>query len=167
MHEVQIERQVLGAFIKDDSTHDYLDRVQEDDFISRFHQEVFKAIKLMHIKKTSIDMVTVAEKLIGKYSLSDLIDLTNTVVTTATIEGDIKALKNVSNRRKLSNKAALIAEMAKDHSLEFEEIQNNALKEIEELEVVASVDVISLKEATLESIDLITDRYKQRDDKSY
>ncbi len=163
--DLQIECQIIGCFIIDAATHDFINHLKEDDFIDTTNQRIFKAISDLSMEHKEINLFTVYEK--SQVPISHLTDITEAVATTSTIESDIKVLKNKSNRRKLIQKANKIIEMAKDNEIDIETIKNNAMKEIDELESIVDDDVVTLKQGMLETVELLGDRYENRGDKSY
>ena len=163
--DLRIEYHIIGSFIIDAATHDFINYLKEDDFVDTTNQRIFKAILDLSMEHKEINLFTVHEK--SQVPISHLADITGTVATTSTIESDIKVLKNKSNRRKLIQKANKIIEMAKDNEIDIETIKNNAMKEIDELESIIDDDVVTLKQGMLETTELLENRYKNRGDKSY
>ena len=163
--DLEIECQIIGSFLIDSATHDFIDRLKADDFIETTNQRIFKAITELHAEHNNIDIFTVHEK--SQVPISHLVDITNLIASTSTIESNIKVLKNKSNRRKLIQKANKIIEMAKDNETDIETIKNNALKEIEEIGDIVDNEVVTLKQGMFETVELLEKRYDNRDDKSY
>ena len=163
--DLEIECQIIGSFLIDSATHDFINRLKADDFIEATNQRIFKAIAELHAEHNNIDIFTVHEK--SQVPISHLADITSLIASTSTIESNIKVLKNKSNRRKLIQKANKIIEMAQDQEADIETIKNNALKEIEEIEDIVDNEVATLKEGMLETIARLEERYKNKDDKSY
>ena len=101
-----LEYQVLGSFISDKSTHDYIDKLNIEDFIDTTSKTVFAAIEILKARKENIDIFTVNKQ--SKVSVTIIGKLTETVITTANIDSNVKVLKDKSNRRKLIQKANII-----------------------------------------------------------
>ncbi len=160
-----LEYQVLGSFISDKSTHDYIDKLNVEDFIDTTSKTVFAAIEILKARKENIDIFTINKQ--SKVSVTIIGKLTETVITTANIDSNVKVLKDKSNRRKLIQKANIILEMVKDTSKDIGDIKNDALKEIQELEDVVDEGVVTLSQAMLETQNLLDTRYENKDDKSY
>lgn len=163
--DLQLEYQIIGSFINDNSTHDFVSRLKEDDFLDPTCRKLLNTIKTLKEKNMEVSMFTLHER--SKVPISLIGKITATIATTATIESDCKLLKDKSNRRKLRQKANLILKMADDTTKEISEIKNDALQEIQELEEVIDEEVISLSRAMLETTFLLDERYKNKDDKSY
>lgn len=159
---LELEYQVIGSFINDSSTHDYINKLKEDDFTDPACRKIFNAMQNMQSEE--INIFSLYEK--TNIPASQIAQITATIATTTTIEYDCKVLKDRSNRRKLKNKARKIFEMAKDKEKDISEIKNNALQEIHELEDVIDEEVITLRQAMLETSKELDDRYKEKDDKS-
>lgn len=160
-----LECEIIGSFINDSSTHEYLHRLKEDDFLDDTNRKLFKTLLQLQSKKEDINIFTLHDK--SKISISQISNITAIISTTANIEPNIKLLKDKSNRRKLVQKANLIINMAKDTSKDIGEVKNDALREIEELEDVISEEVITLSKAMVETTLILDDRYLNKDDKSY
>ncbi len=163
--DLEIECQIIGSFLIDSATHDFINHLKADDFIETTNQRIFKAIIELHAEHSNIDIFTVHEK--SQVPISHLANITSLIASTSTIESNIKVLKNKSNRRKLIQKANKIIEMAQDQEVDIETIKNNALKEIEEIEDLVDNEVVTLKKGMLETIAHLEERCKNKDDKSY
>lgn len=164
-NDLLLEYQVIGSFINNPSTHQFIEKLKEDDFLDYACQELFKTITSLKRKNIGISIFTLSEN--SKVLISNIANITGTIATTATIESDCKLLKDRSNRRKLKQKAKLILEMANDTTKEIQEIKNDALREIQELEEMVDEEVITLGQAMLETSLILDERYKNKDDKSY
>lgn len=161
----ELEYQVVGSFIKDEGTQVYIERLNEYDFLSEDAKAIFGSMKQLKRKNKQITLAQVqASSGIG---ITDILNITNTVATTLSIDSDVKLLKDRSNRRLLKQKAHLILKMADDNTKDMSEIKNDALREIQELEEVTNEEVIMLGEAMLKTAELLEKRYKDKDDKGY
>ena len=163
--DLQLEYQIIGSFISNASTHDFIERLKEDDFIDSTCRRIFSSMEQLRSKRENIDLFTVNEQ--SKISISTIAQLTATVATSANIDSNVKVLKDKSNRRKLIQKANQILLMAKDTSRDIGEIKNDSLKEIQELEDVVDDEVITLRQAMLETQQVLDDRFTNKDDRSY
>ena len=163
--DLQLEYQIIGTFVIDESTHDYISKLKDDDFQDGICKKLFKAMQTMKSKNHEITLFALSDT--TKIPISTIGKITATVATTATIESDCKLLKDKSNRRKLIQKANKIIKMASDTTKEVQEIKNNALQEIYELEDIIDEEVITLREGMLETTALLDKRYQNKDDKSY
>ena len=163
--DIRIESEILGSFIVDNSTHEYIDKLQPDDFLKEEHSKIFKTIQSLYRTRKEINYFTIQEK--SKISLSYLTELTNILATTANIEINIEILKNKSNRRKLIQKANKIKEMALDTELDIDTVKNNAMREIDEIESITNDEIVTLRQAMLETTAELDKRYSNKDDLSY
>lgn len=160
-----LEMQVVGAMIIDKSALDMLSRLKEDDFLDNTNRRIIKCMKDLCNENREIDLFSLHSR--TKISVSTLANITNLISTTANIESNVKVLKDKSNRRKLIQKANKIMEMAKDTTVNMDTIKNDALREIEELEDTINEEVITLRQAMLETTALLDVRYQNKDDRSY
>lgn len=163
--DIRIESEILGSFIVDNSTHEYIDKLQSDDFLKEEHSKIFKTIQSLYRTRKEINYFTIQEK--TKIPLSYLTELTNILATTANIETNVGILKNKSNRRKLIQKANKIKEMALDNELDIDTVKNNAMREIDEIESVTDDEIVTLRQAMLETTVELDKRYSNKDDLSY
>ena len=91
--DLKIEYHIIGSFIIDAATHDFINYLKEDDFVDTTNQRIFKAILDLSMEHKEINLFTVHEK--SQVPISHLTDITGIVATTSTIESDIKVLKNI------------------------------------------------------------------------
>ena len=155
--DLQLEYQIIGTFVMDESTHDYISKLKDDDFQDGICKKLFKAMQTMKSKNHEITLFALSDT--TKIPISTIGKITATVATTATIESDCKLLKDKSNRRKLIQKANKIIKMASDTTKEVQEIKNNALQEIYELEDIIDEEVITLREGMIETTALLEFQY--------
>ncbi len=160
-----LECEIIGSLINDSSTHDYLQRLSEDDFIDGTNKRLLTTMQQLESKKEEINLFTVHNK--SKISISDISKITGTIATTAYIESNIKLLRDKTNRRKLVMKANKILQMARDNTKDIGDIKNDALREIQELEEVVDEEVVTMGQAMIETREVLNNRYKDKDDKSY
>ncbi len=163
--DYKIECQIIGSFIIEKATHDFIPHLKEEDFIDGTNQRIFKAISNLSKEGKEINLFTVHEK--SQVPISHLADITNIIATTSTIESNIKILIDKSNRRQLIQKANKIIEMAKNTEMDIDTILNNSLREIDEIENITDDGVVTLKQGMLETVAALDKRYANKDDKSY
>ena len=162
---LRLEYQIIGSFIIDAGSHEFIEILKEDDFLDVTSRKLLVAMKDLKARNLDISIFSLQEK--TKIEISTIASITSIIATTATIESDCKILKDRSNRRKLKQKANLILEMANNMEKEIGEIKNDALREIQELEEVIDEEVITLRQAMLETSTLLEERHKNKGDKSY
>lgn len=111
IESTQIESVVVGSIIIDSNALDIVlsSNITIDDFYISNNQIIFNACKELKKESINIDLVILSEYL-KKYDLLEniggynyLIDLSESVPTTANIEYYINILKELSQRRKLLN----------------------------------------------------------------
>lgn len=162
---MQLEYQVIGSFIKDTGTQSFIERLNKEDFLDERCQALFNTMLQLKKRRQDITLSQLQSK--TGVTVSEIINITNTVATTLSIDSDVKLLKDRSNRRLLKQKAHLILKMADDESKDMSEIKNDALREIQELEEVTNEEIVTLSEAMFETAELLEKRYKNKDDKGY
>lgn len=162
---MQLEYQVIGSFIKDTGTQSFIERLNKEDFLDERCQALFNTMSQLKKRRQDITLSQLQSK--TGVTVSEIINITNTVATTLSIDSDVKLLKDRSNRRLLKQKAHLILKMADDETKDMSEIKNDALREIQELEEVTNEEIVTLSEAMFETAELLEKRYKNKDDKGY
>lgn len=157
-----LEVEIIGSFINDNSTHDLIEKLQEDDFIDTICKKLFSTMKDLKKNMTDITIFSLADK--SGVSFTDLARITGTIATTANIEANIKLQKDKSNRRKLIQKINIAQNMAQDPSIDINEVRNNILREIQSIEGVVDEGITTLKEAMIETSFILDERYNSRND---
>lgn len=165
IEELRLEREILGCFILDPTTLEYLDILTPDDFLDPFCQTVLQAIKELTRENKEITYFTLQEK--TECNITMLIEITDIIATTTIIYSHIKLLKEKSTRRKIVRKASKIIEMTKDNTVDIETLKNNAMQEIDNIDVLINEEIVTLKEAMFETIEVLENRQSNKDDKSY
>ncbi|KNF08532.1 replicative DNA helicase [Gottschalkia purinilytica] len=162
---LRIEREVLGSFLLDKGTHEYIHYLDEDDFIDESNKKVLASIKSLINQNKEVNYFELQEK--TNLDITYIIDLAELVATTRYIESNIKLLKDKANRRRLIDKAKKIINMAKDNDVDIDIIKNDAMQEIDEIKNITNEEVITLREAMLDTITVLEKRSENKDDKSY
>tara|TARA_R110002110_G_scaffold412667_1_gene638897 strand:- start:473 stop:1846 length:1374 start_codon:yes stop_codon:yes gene_type:complete len=135
---ISVEQQILGALLKD-STHtncrETLDSLTDDDFFSRAHRLIFRAIKVMTENKIHADLVTVNDQL--EKSGDDfggfiyLADMNRNTTGTFNLPGYVSIVKKCSQLRSLAtilNNANNLINQSVDASEIIEQL-DNAIKD--------------------------------------
>jgi len=161
---VKIEYQVIGSLLIDESTHTYIDNLNEIDFYDIFCRKCFNSMATLRGRDEEITMFNINN--LSNIGLSELAKLSGTIATTANFESHIKTLKEQSARRQLLAKAEIIKEMALDNTRNITQIKNDALEEIQNVQEVTNNEVSTLKQAMLETHSILSDRYNSKDDRS-
>lgn len=159
-----LEIEIIGSFINDNSTHELIDKLQEDDFIDSTNRKLIRAMKDLRLSMKEITIFSLADK--TKISLTELAKITGTIATTANIEANIKLQKDKANRRKIIQKINIAQTMAQDQETDINELRNNILQEIQSIEGVVDEEITTLREAMIETSLLLDERYNSRHDTS-
>ena len=126
---IDAERSVLGSCLLDkNAVIKALEILGFLDFYVPNHQVIFKVIKDLYNKNQPIDLITVSNFLRNENYLADiggysyLIDLSESVPTTANIEFYCNIVKEKSSRRQLINAASEITNLAYFSTEKIEDI---------------------------------------------
>ena len=163
--KLNLEYDILGSFLVDESTHVFIDTLTEQDFNDLFCKKLIKALK--QLKEQSKDINIFNIEAISKIPLTNLLKVQSSVITTANIESKLRTLKEQSGRRQLNEKAKLMQEMLQDTTKSITEIKNDIIEQLHEIQEHSNNEVITLKESLFETYQEIENRYKNKDDKGY
>lgn len=126
---IEAEQTVLGSILIDkNAIHKIADVLEEHDFYSPAHEEIFKAIIELYIKHQPIDIATVANALKESGRLKDvggsgyLAELTNLVTTAAHADHYAQIVKEKKVLRDLIKTSAEITESAFDPGEDVESL---------------------------------------------
>lgn len=130
---IEAEISLLGSILIDqEAIFKIIDRITPQDFYKPTHKIIFEAILKLFEKKSSIDIITLANKLeeMGKLEevggASYLASLVNSVPTAAHVEEYADIVYHKSVLRKLISAAAQISEIGFDEESPLEEILDKA-----------------------------------------
>lgn len=163
--DIMLEYEIVGSFLSDESTHVFLDILQIDDFVDTNCKTIIGIMKELKLKSKDVNLYTIANY--KKVSIADLGKIQSSVATTANIESRINQLREKSTRIKLIQKLNLAHKMAVDTSNDIAEIQNDVLKEIQDLEIFTDNGYQNLDEAMNQTIELLKKRCNYKDDDSF
>ncbi|MGB9668552.1 MAG: replicative DNA helicase [Thermosulfidibacteraceae bacterium] len=128
-HNIEAERALLGSILLDgQSIIKILDLVEPQDFYRKEHQLIFTAMLKLFEKGNPIDAITVHEELTNMKCQDEtggieyLIDLIDTVATSAHIVQYAKSVRDKAILRKLINTATEI--IAKCYNTEVEDVED-------------------------------------------
>ena len=115
----EIEKSILACLLVSEDCHKYIKNLDEDDFYIFANKIIFNAIKNLYDNKQNIDVVLVNEALKKEQhiDLDYLISITDSFLTSATIEQNINILKNYSVKRKLKIASIKILERVNSSNL--------------------------------------------------
>ncbi|MCX5781427.1 MAG: replicative DNA helicase [Elusimicrobia bacterium] len=126
---IEAEMAVLGSMlIEKEAVSKGLEIVNEDDFYSEFHKQIFTATKNLELDSKAIDIITVSEKLkknklfIDNGGTSYLTSMINSVSTAANVEHYAEIVRDKSILRKLINAGSNIVNSAFNEKFSAEEI---------------------------------------------
>jgi len=126
---LEAEMAVLGAMlIEREAVSKVLDIVNETDFYSEFHKQLFQAIKELELESQPVDVITVSEKLkknklfIDNGGVSYLASMINSVSTAANVEHYATIVRDKSILRRLINAGTNIVNSAFTENLSADEI---------------------------------------------
>ena len=159
---IQVEYEILGSMLLDETTHPFLDSLKEDDFTDIFCKKCLTAMKDLRAKGKEITIFNIQE--VSNIKLMDLVDLQKTIATTAMTESNIKTLKELSNRRQLLKKAEAIKELVKDKEKTITEIKNDIIQQIDDIQELGSDEVVTLKDGLFQAYEELEKRYQNRGD---
>ena len=108
---IEIEQQIIGALLKDSShtnSRETLDSLGDDDFYSRSHRIVFRAIKIMSENKIPVDLITVTDMLEKDKTINDcggfiyLAEITKATMSVYNLPHYVTIVKECSKLRNLA-----------------------------------------------------------------
>lgn len=163
---IDLEKELIGSFILDDSSRKYIEFLSEDDFMDEINRHVFKTIAELAGSNKELETFEISHK--AGVSVLQISEFTDYVTTTANTKYKVKRLKDYSNRRALMRKAEELKKMCLDEEIEVEDIKARAISAIESgVTTISENDgVVTLKEAMIETIGELERRAENKDDKS-
>jgi len=156
-----IQYNIIGSFLNDESTHNLIDNLQEQDFTDIFCKKAIKGIK--QLREQSKDITVFNLKEVSNLDIMDILNVTGTITTTANIEHNIRTLREHSARLQLADKSELIKAMATDKTKTITQIKNDILEEIQNIKEVSNEEVETLKESMFKTYNILEDRYNNKD----
>lgn len=162
---LKLEASILGSMILDKTMHKYLEDIDESDFLDNGHKNILKSLKHIVSENNELNYFELAEK--SKVDINTVIALSEAVVTTSQTPRNVANLKDKSSRRKIIEKAEYIKKLAMDNDQDIDDIKNNSLQEISEIKTMTNDEVMTLKDAMINTIGVLEKRSENKDDKSY
>lgn len=158
------EVSVLGSILIDpEAIFKIIDKISSQDFYKPAHKIIFEAILKLFEKKSSIDIVTLSNKLeeTGKLEevggASYLASLVNAVPTSAHIEEYADIVYHKSTLRKLISAASQISELGFEEDRPVEEVVDKAEQ------ILFSVSEKFLKDSFVPIADILTESFERID----
>ena len=165
-----VEASLLGALLIDPDAYIKIgDAIDAPDFYDDKHRVIFAAMKLLHDKRSPIDILTLSEQLKNEDKLeaiggaSYLTELTNTVPTASHVEQYAQIVAEKAIRRRLITASKDIAEVSSDESKSLQELIEEAetrLFEVSQRHV--KQDITSLESILGESFDRLDDLHRNK-----
>lgn len=111
---IEIEKSVLGSFLIENKTLQYLDSLSENDFAVEGHKIIFKEIKRLHNNKM-LDVVALGQKIKDYNVPMSYISNLTILASPYNIENHILILKNKARKRNLVNQSYKLIEGIKNN----------------------------------------------------
>lgn len=167
---LDIEASLLGSLLLDNDAFIKIgDSLQADDFFDEKHRTIFAAMRLLHDKRSVVDILTLSEQLKSKNQLdsvggaSYLTELTNYVPTAAHLEQYAQIVADKAIRRRLIAASKDIASIGFDEDKSLQELIEEAetrLFEVSQRHV--KQDIASLESILGDSFDRLDDLHKSK-----
>ena len=127
---IEAERSVLGALLQDGRAVSIaMEMLQEDDFYTPAHREIYSAIRALAQQSTAVDLVTVDAELSRRGTLNGVGGL-QYVPTTANVQYYITIVLEKSTLRRLIQAASTISRNCYEQRLDLKDILSHAEKSI-------------------------------------
>jgi replicative DNA helicase len=167
---IEAEASLLGAILIDsDAIVKIADVVQPLDFFDARHRRIYEAVMDLYEKRTSIDVLTLADRLknTGELDLvggaSYLTELTNFVPTAAHAEQYAEIVAQKSLRRRLIQASQDIVGLGYDESKVLKELIEDAERRLFEVsQEHVKQSVVSLETILAESFERLDDLHKDK-----
>jgi replicative DNA helicase len=167
---LDVEASLLGSLLIDSDAFIKIgDLISADDFFDEQHRVIFAAMRILHDKRSPIDILTLSEQLKSSSQLESiggagyLTELTNFVPTAAHLEQYAQIVAEKSVRRRLINASQDIASIGFDENKSLQELIEEAetrLFEVSQRHV--RQDITSLESILGESFDRLDDLHRNK-----
>ncbi len=167
---IDVEASLLGSLLIDgDGFLKISDQIDSMDFYDDRHRVIFAAMRVLHDKRSPLDILTLSEQLKSKRQLdsiggaSYLTELTNTVPTASHLEQYAEIVADKAIRRRLIGASQDIAGIGHDESKTLQELIEEAetrLFEVSQRHV--RQDITSLESILGESFDRLDDLHRNK-----
>jgi replicative DNA helicase len=164
---IDAERAVLGSMLLDkEAVSKVLEVLSAESFYVPSHQVLFDTIKEIFFRNSPVDIVTVTDALQNKAILDEiggytyLIDLAESVPTTANVEQYAKIVEEKHIRRELIKSSNEIIKKAYESSGDISEVLDDAEKSIFAISQKRSTkDLIHIKDTLVTNFNNINENY--------
>lgn len=167
---LDVEASLLGSLLIDSDAFIKIgDLISADDFYDEKHRMIFTAMRTLHERRRSIDILTLSEQLKNDSRLdliggaSYLTELTNTVPTAAHLEQYAEIVAEKAIRRRLINASQDIANVSFDENKSLQELIEEAetrLFDVSQKHV--RQDITSLESILGDSFDRLDDLHRNK-----
>lgn len=170
-HNFEAEQATLGAMLLDWScVNDIVAYLRADNFYDQKNQLIFDAMLHLSVSGVKGDMLTLIDELTRSGKLEEaggvpyISSLSDRVPTSANVDYYAKIVLDQATRRNLIRISAEIKADSFDETVESRTILEEAEQKIFKLtDVNSSTQVFSMKDVVPKAIQLIDNRYKNRD----
>ena len=168
MYNVDAEKEILNVIAtKPRKLHDISRIVKADDFYRETNRLIYKTIAAMVIADEPLDMVTLSDRLKRDGNLDKIGGLG--VITdicqpafVANVEAQAKIVADYARRRRLIEKARILASMSQDMSQNPDEIACQIASDISGMTTEADESTKTTKDAVMDFSSLIDQRLKRK-----
>jgi replicative DNA helicase len=144
---IDCEETILGGILLDPKAFPRIvDTLKPEDFYVRSHQEIYKAAISLHGKKEPTDLMTMSTWLQDRHLLEEvggiprLLQLVDRTVSAANIDRYAELVIDKSTRRQLISAAGQIIELARDTSMDLDEVLQSSTERLNKVVVSRSLD---------------------------
>jgi len=168
MYNVEAEKEILSVIIsKPNKLYDISRIIKADDFYRETNRLIYQTIAEMVIAEEPLDMVNLSERLKRDGNLDKIGGLG--VITdicqpafVANVEAQAKIVADYSRRRRLIEKARMLATLAQDMNQEPDEVACQIADDISGLTAEASENTKTAKDGVMDFATLIDKRAKRK-----
>ncbi|MED3792098.1 DnaB-like helicase C-terminal domain-containing protein [Niallia alba] len=120
INDISVEQSVLGAILIDSNVLDEITFLEERDFSSQRHQQIYKVMRYLEKRSVPVDVVTVTETYVkfgqveNMGGVSYLMDLTAACPSTASTEYYARIIRSKALERRTKNMGEIIKGMTRD-----------------------------------------------------
>ena len=174
LYSNDIEENVLGFLIVYEECKRYIAILDGTDFYSQINKTIFELIKEIEKEEIPINILSIKQKAIEKKLEANEIfktctELTNTVITSTTIEPYIQKLKTYSTRRQLRESAyEIIRKIDEDVEDNANELKRECIEEIAKVKSnQMNIEDDTMSSVMIETMDDIENKANNKDDNRY
>ncbi len=169
-NNIEAEASLLGAVLIDpESMIKIGDSIDAEDFYDSRHRAIYTGMRVLHEKRSPIDILTLSEQLNSTKQLDSvggaayLTELTSFVPTAAHIEQYALIVAEKAVRRRLIKASSAIADVGKDETKSLQELIEEAETKLFEVSKQhIKQDITSLESILGESFDRLDDLHRNK-----